>query len=449
MTSKKTPINPTVGGAVASQTKPKSAGVTKTLRASPSAAIDIFKDPNKIISKTQPLYLISPAKPNLKSYLVIGLQGPALTSAETPLLTHSAVAGIVLFSRNVQHLAQLTQLVTACRAEKPELLFFIDHEGIDLTHNTNKVRSGVWRTFDQDTKGNLKSIEGIPAASTQYRISQSGNLTTQKNAAFTSGQIIAQGLAQLGIHPLSIVLDSNPNGYAPSKRPSNASSQQTVTDAKPGTSLNNAAQNDETARIPGWVIHGLGRSFGQNITALATEKARGISSFGLARIVKHWPDHGNARDTHDLAANNIDLRSMQTLNEATEPYRQMAQHDLIDMAMTCHVVYPNSPDPATEAGFSTYWLQELRALMPKDRGLILSDCLNMGAITAKDLDMTSAVALCSQPDPTNEDAVTDLVLVTQLTPPEYQLLLEKIDHTPLPSVSKRLAFWYSYAHTPA
>lgn len=382
----------------------------------------------------------------LYSHLAIGLKGHILQPKEKQWLQHSAVKAVVFFTRNIASYDQLANLVKACRQAKPDCLFFIDHEGIDLTAPL-PIRNGIWRAFKTEEENPLQSLDEIPPANSQYNIGQIKPLEAAVQAAFDSGKTIGSGLSALGIHPLAIVVDTNPKGYAPSPRPQPTNTQQqTVSDSSPGKNHQSMGQT-HTALTPsaqthnsdphGWVIHGLGRSFGENIEILAKAKAQGIQSTGLARIFKHFPDHGMATDTHDFTKHCTDPRSHAELTEAIAVYQNLS--DSLDMVMTNHVVYPNSPDPNTEAGLSAYWLNLLRSQL-QPMSMILSDCLNMGAIRAKGWHTSQAISRASLPDPNQPHAITDLVLATQED--DYDELLASLDHQPIDINLKRLKHWF-------
>lgn len=58
-------------------------------------------------------------------------------------------------------------------------------------------------------------------------------------------------------------------------------------------------------RVPGSYIDDLGRSFGSSPSHVGKDViawSRGLQESGVAPVVKHWPGHGHARDTHQFAA---------------------------------------------------------------------------------------------------------------------------------------------------
>ncbi|MEN9728814.1 MAG: hypothetical protein RL434_3180, partial [Pseudomonadota bacterium] len=62
--------------------------------------------------------------------LMIDIQGTTLNAEDRNLLSHPAVGGVILFSRNYESRAQLTALTREIHALRtPQLLIAVDHEG--------------------------------------------------------------------------------------------------------------------------------------------------------------------------------------------------------------------------------------------------------------------------------------------------------------------------------
>ena len=386
----------------------------------------------------------------MHSFIAISLQSTSIGSVETQLLTHPMVCAVVLFTRNITSLGQLTDLVYAIRQIRPNMILMIDQEGLDLEFTLQGIRSGVWRTFKQDNPHNLatyKPYPDFPIAPSQYTL---GNIPLPQalDSAYEAGKAIASVLAPLGIIPLSTVLDSNIHGYAPSKPPEVSNpTQQTVTDSQPGQKLsqpNSLQISSETSRASGWVIHGIGRSFGQHIAELAKAKLNGIhSQFQCPRVVKHWIDHGLALDSHQCVQA-TDPRSASEL-EAYINRVWLPLKNFIDIAMTSHVIYTKSDDPHTEAGLSYSMLAKLRRYILKPTALIISDCLGMGAIQAKGISLGQAIATASMPNKQDPDIMTDIVLVLNQEPLFYQSYLKQANHQPSHQCSERLSLWQQWS----
>ncbi|HBO93370.1 MAG TPA: beta-N-acetylhexosaminidase, partial [Gammaproteobacteria bacterium] len=61
--------------------------------------------------------------------LMLDLEGTELSRADIRRLQHPATGGVILFSRNIESVAQVRALLAAVREQRPELILAIDQEG--------------------------------------------------------------------------------------------------------------------------------------------------------------------------------------------------------------------------------------------------------------------------------------------------------------------------------
>ena len=62
--------------------------------------------------------------------LMVDLEGTSISNIEKELLLKPEVGGVILFTRNFESIAQITELVTEIHSlRKPRLLVAVDHEG--------------------------------------------------------------------------------------------------------------------------------------------------------------------------------------------------------------------------------------------------------------------------------------------------------------------------------
>ena len=61
--------------------------------------------------------------------LMIDIEGTALTPADSELLRHPLVGGLILFGRNWESRAQLSALCKSIKRLRSDLLICVDHEG--------------------------------------------------------------------------------------------------------------------------------------------------------------------------------------------------------------------------------------------------------------------------------------------------------------------------------
>ncbi|MGE5579128.1 MAG: glycoside hydrolase family 3 protein [Bacillota bacterium] len=124
------------------------------------------------------------------------------------------------------------------------------------------------------------------------------------------------------------------------------------------------------------------RSFGENpakVSDLGRAAVSGYLSSGICPVGKHFPGHGNTSvDSHvDLPVLDETLESM----ERTElrPYRAAIAAGL-PAIMTAHIVF-RALDPANPATMSPAVLQGLLRTRMGFKGLILTDCMEMQAVS--------------------------------------------------------------------
>jgi len=131
------------------------------------------------------------------------------------------------------------------------------------------------------------------------------------------------------------------------------------------------------------LIVGLGRSFAANparVTAQARAYLTGMRAAGILTTLKHFPGHGSSyADPHRSF---VDVT--ETANPGIElaPYRALLAEGLADSVMTAHV-FNRHHDPRFPATLSRATLQGLLRDELHFEGVIVSDDMQMGAITTR------------------------------------------------------------------
>ena len=254
--------------------------------------------------------------------LMIDVAGTVLDDADRRRIAHPLVGGIILFARNYRDPEQLAQLCAAIRAERPELLIGIDHEG----GRVQRCREGFTRLPAMRRLGEAWERDPLAAV----------------GAARALGFVLAAELRACGVD-----LSFTP-----------------VLDLDWGRS---AVIGDRAFhRDPEAVI------------ALAGALIEGLRQGGMGACGKHFPGHGWAEaDSH--VAIPVDPRSLEELAPDLEPYRRLQ----LDAVMPAHVIYPAVD--TRPAGFSPLWIDKLRREIGF-AGVIFSDDLSMeGAAVAGDI----------------------------------------------------------------
>ena len=270
--------------------------------------------------------------------VMVGIKGTSLLPEERDMLRHPSVGAVILFMRNYESRAQVTQLCADIHALRaPPLLIAVDHEGGRVQRfRTEFTRLPAARSFgvlyDQDRARALHLAE-------------------------VTGWLMASELRAVGID----------FSFAP------------VLDLDYGVS-----------RVIG------DRAFhrdAQSVSALALRFMRGMKEAGMPATAKHFPGHGFVEaDSHLEIA--VDPRRYSDLVlDDLIPFQRLIRNGLAAI-MPAHVIYKNiAPDPA---GFSTFWLRDVLRKQLEFQGVIFSDDLEMeGASLVGDIVDRARAALAA------------------------------------------------------
>ena len=267
--------------------------------------------------------------------LIIDIAGTALTDDDRRRLAHPLVGGLILFARNWQSRAQLSQLSADIKRLRPDLLICVDHEG------------GRVQRFRTDGFTHLPPMRALGELWMQ-------DAMRAQDAASACGYVLAAELRACGVDfSFTPVLDLD---WGPS-----------------GVIGDRAFHAD--ARV---------------VTMLAKSLTHGLLRAGMAHCGKHFPGHGfTAADSHTDAPR--DTRSLKAiLHDDAAPYGWLGS--TLTAVMPAHVIYPKVD--SRPAGFSARWLQAILRGRLGFGGAIVSDDLSMeGArrIDGRTLTPTEAV----------------------------------------------------------
>lgn len=251
--------------------------------------------------------------------LIVGLSGPELTPEEATLYRDIQPAGYILFSRNLVNAAQTRALTDSLRELSPDLPFIgIDQEG-----------GRVWRT---------KDFGAAPPDAVTF--AEKGNFSHIARFGDLTGRL----LEMLGIN----------FNFAP------------VLD------IDHLPQQDNGLR---------GRCWGKNSQDVIDRAGifnRRMRKNGVLGCGKHFPTNGHAVSDphHDLPV--TDLTAEDLLQEDLLPYTALMPE--LDGIMACHLSFPRI-DPDYPASLSKKVITGILRDQQNYRGLVLTDDLDMGAIT--------------------------------------------------------------------
>jgi beta-N-acetylhexosaminidase len=271
-----------------------------------------------------------------------------LSSDDIRRIQHPLTGGVILFTRNYQSRAQVTDLCAAIHDTRPGILIAVDHEG------------GRVQRFRTD------GFTRLPAMRSLGQLWDRDVLQSCK-AATALGYVLAAELRACGVDlSFTPVLDLD---YGPSE---------VIGDR--------AFHRDPRV-----------------VTMLAKSVNHGLLQAGMANCGKHFPGHGFvAADSH--IAIPVDERDPKDiLKEDAAPYGWLGMS--LSAVMPAHVIYPFFD--SQPAGFSRKWLSLLRAELGFE-GVIFSDDLSMeGASVAGNVVQGAHAALkagcdmvlvCNSPD---------------------------------------------------
>jgi beta-N-acetylhexosaminidase len=248
---------------------------------------------------------------------MLDVVGTTLSSDDIRRIQHPLTGGVILFTRNYQSRAQVTDLCAAIHDTRPGILIAVDHEG------------GRVQRFRTD------GFTRLPAMRSLGQLWDRDVLQSCK-AATALGYVLAAELRACGVDlSFTPVLDLD---YGPSE---------VIGDR--------AFHRDPRV-----------------VTMLAKSVNHGLLQAGMANCGKHFPGHGFvAADSH--IAIPVDERDPKDiLKEDAAPYGWLGMS--LSAVMPAHVIYPFFD--SQPAGFSRKWLSLLRGELGFE-GVIFSDDLSM------------------------------------------------------------------------
>jgi len=263
--------------------------------------------------------------------LILDIAGLQLSEVDKQRLRHPLTGGVILFGRNWQSRAQLTQLCADIKAVRSDVLICVDHEGgrVQRFRTDGFTHLPPMRAFGELWMQDSKAVRGAFHAG-------SGALAAM-NAATACGFVLASELRACGVDfSFTPVLD--------------------LDHGKSGVIGDRAFHRDPRVAA-----------------ALAKSVMHGLLQAGMANCGKHFPGHGKVRaDSHlDIP---VDTRSLSTiLNDCALPYQWLGT--TLTSVMPAHVIYEKVD--GLPAGYSPYWLQDILRTHLHFNGAIFSDDLSM------------------------------------------------------------------------
>jgi beta-N-acetylhexosaminidase len=251
--------------------------------------------------------------------LVVDLQGLQLTAEEKELLAHPLVGGVILFTRNYEHPAQLKELCHSIRSTRASpLIIMADQEG------------GRVQRFRQQ-------FYPLPCMSF-YGDWYNSNPILALELAKTAGWLMATEMLTAGTD-LSL---------AP------------VVDLHKGIS---SVIGDRAFHSDPEIVYRLAYSYIQ-----------GMREAGMTAVIKHFPGHGSVTADSHLDTP-VDPRELKAILESdVQPFQQLVRAG-VSAVMSAHIIFPQVD--TMQVSFSRIWLNDILRKRLNFTGVIMSDDLNM------------------------------------------------------------------------
>jgi beta-N-acetylhexosaminidase len=255
---------------------------------------------------------------------ITGLAGTKLLAEERQFLREAQPFGLILFKRNIENKAQVTELVAEVLHElAPEALVLVDQEGgrvqrFGPPHWPAYPPGAVFgRLYDRDPKLGLK-------------------------AARLGARLMASDLLPLGVNTDCVPLADVPV----------VGSDRVIGDRAYG----------ETP---------------EKVAAIAGAVAEGIAAGGILPVLKHIPGHGRANaDSHlKLPVVDADRATLEAADFAA--FRPLKK---LPLGMTAHVVF-TAFDPVLPATTSPVMIREVIRGSVGFEGLLMGDDVSMEALS--------------------------------------------------------------------
>ena len=275
--------------------------------------------------------------------LILDIEGHSLTAVDRRRLANPLTGGMILFGRNWQSRAQLSDLCADIKSIRADLLIAVDHEG------------GRVQRFRTDGFTHLPPMRALGELWSQDDKGQPGSGVLKAcEAATSAGFVLASELRACGVD----------FSFTP------------VLDLDHGES--GVIGDRAFARDP------------RVVSLLARSLMQGLLQAGMGNCGKHFPGHGAVKaDSHtDIP---VDKRSLKAiLADDAAPYPWLGS--VLTAVMPAHVIY--SRVDVRPAGFSKRWLQDILRGQMGFQGAIFSDDLSMAGarqVQGQSLSYTEAV----------------------------------------------------------
>lgn len=163
------------------------------------------------------------------------------------------------------------------------------------------------------------------------------------------------------------------------------------------------------------------RAFGSDpalVTSMAAAVAKGMEEQGICPVYKHFPGHGGtSADTHEGYAY-VDKTLEELEEQDLVPFQKVIGEEA-RVIMVAHISLPNVTGNDVPASMSPEIITDLLRTQMQYDGLVVTDALNMGAVTSQYSSSEAAVQTIL--------AGSDLVLLPENFKEAYQGVLNAVE----------------------
>jgi beta-N-acetylhexosaminidase len=264
---------------------------------------------------------------------ISGCAGPSLSNEEKSLFSKCCPWGLILFKRNIENPAQVSELTRSFReiAGRGDAPVLIDQEG----GRVQRLGPPHWPSF--------------PAA--ERLVSASAGSGGAEETVRLGARLIASELVKLGIN----------------------------VDCLPVADLRYEGAHDIIGD----------RAYGSDpmiVARFARAAAEGLLAGGVLPVVKHIPGHGRALSDSHLELPRVTASRAELERTDFAPFKALAD---LPLAMTAHVIY-EAIDPELPATISKTVVRDVIRNHIGFDGLLMTDDLSMKALTGSFAERTDA-----------------------------------------------------------
>ncbi len=257
----------------------------------------------------------------MERHKVIALSGPRLLPHERKYLEFHSVAGVILFSRNIESLSQVSELIGSITAS-------LDRDGIPPL---------VMADHEGDFVSELRQVIGVPPS--LLAIAASGDLDLAAEVAYETGV----AMKKMGVNTV-------------------------------------LAPVADCYFERGSAITGL-RSFGagpERVAMLVEQSIAGFREAGVLCCAKHFPGHGSTpEDSHETLPE-VGKSHEELAAADLVPFRAAVEAGA-DMIMMSHIAYPMGREELVPASFDSRIIRTLLRGELGYAGVVITDALEMAA----------------------------------------------------------------------